>query len=143
MKYVLSTIALLLISISVIAQNFITVSNSIATDEMVSSPSHQISNFMVEVASENEFKYRNFLREAKNSEKIYEVGQDTFTKKELTKLLRRAAMKTNNLNEFKSFLATKNYSIANELSHQDMHSIFHLFRKNSFEKYLDDLACCI
>jgi|GEM_PF-5963874 len=140
MNYLYTTIALLLFSVSVTAQNFITVSNRVATPETISASFHQISSFIFEIESEENFKYRAFLKEAKYSKKTYHISQERYTKRELVKLFRKAAIKADDGKEFRLLLTAENFNIANELSQEDMQSIFHLFRKDSLEKYLDDLS---
>lgn len=143
MKNLITLFIFAFVSFSVHTQNVSTVSNNIVSTEINANDSDALKAFTLEIASQQDFKYRTFLKESKNSNQRFQVGKQLFTKTQLIKVLRKGAIRTENIGEFQNYLFNENGAIVKQFSKDQLHIIYHLFRKGSFEKYIDDLSCCL
>jgi hypothetical protein len=71
---------------------------------------------------------------------MIQIGQQTFSKKEFTKLLREGAVKSASLREFEDFLNNTNPLLTSNLSNPEIQILYQKFRQGSLNKYIDDLA---
>lgn len=140
MKTLILTLALIISAAAVTAQNYAVVSNEYSQKQRAVSNYATLSNFTNDVMSKEKFVYRDFLRQSKNHKKMFKVGQKTFTKKGLTKLLREAAVKTENPNEFEVFLNQDNPLMTSGFTTTEMQLLYQKFRQGSLNKYIDNLV---
>jgi len=139
MKTIILTFALSMTFVTLNAQEYTIVSNYLDTNENTTYK-HSLSNFVSEVFSQETFKYREFLKESAVSKMNYKIGAHVFTKKELAKLMRKGARKSENLEAFENYLNDKNSKFTNYISREDLIQLFLTFRKGTLHQYLDDLA---
>ena len=143
MKNLITLFIFAFVSFSVHTQNVSTVSNNIVSTEINANDADALKAFTLEIASQQDFKYRTFLKESKNYNQRFQVGKQLLTKTQLIKVLRKGAIRTENIGEFQNYLLNENGAIAKQFSKDQLHIVYHLFRKGSFEKYIDDLSCCL
>lgn len=140
MKTLYLTLAFLIFAASVNAQKYTMAYNDYSHKERAISNTSSLSNFKKDVISKEKFAYRDFLKQTKNNKNAIQVGQQTFTKKELTKLLRKSALKADNIEEFENLLNKDNPQFTNDFSNTELQLIYQKFREGSLHKYIDDLV---
>ena len=140
MKTTFITLVLIVISVSLQAQTYTVAYHGTAKMERSKSSYNPLSGFTGKIIEKENFNYREFLREAKQSEKFYKIDNEVFTGRELIRLLRKAARKSGNPTDFKEFLKKENPSFKNYFSDKDSQLLYKKFRKGTFNKYVQDLA---
>ena len=101
--------------------------------------SKDLSSFTLEIIDNEAFKYRKFLNESKKSNDIYAVGDETYHKKELVKLLRKGGRTSKTVKQFINFLSRENYSLSKELSSVELELLYQKFRDGTLDEYLEEL----
>lgn len=119
------------------------------TDEMISPTepvtylrvrkSKDLSSFTLEVIDDDEFTYRDFLNKSKSSDDTYTIGKEKYSRRELTKLLRKGGRKSTTIKEFIGFLSKENYSLSKELERFELELLYSKFREGTLDKYLNEL----
>jgi hypothetical protein len=140
MKTLILTFTLLIYSVSISAQDYDVVSNSSSRTEHKVSNYAQITNFTSDVILNDEFKYRAFLRKSKSSKLNFHLDGQSFTKTELTKSLRIAAVKSENQREFQQFLKSNYPQLTSVLSDKEMNLLYERFQRGTLKSYFQDLA---
>ena len=101
MKTLILIFTLIVYSVTLNAQDYaVAVNTNPRIDNKVMNKS-QLSNFTSDVILNEEFRYRDFLKRSKNSKAKFQLYGKTFTKMELTKIFRKAAVTSRNYGEFK------------------------------------------
>ncbi|WP_034917902.1 hypothetical protein [Gillisia sp. CAL575] len=139
MRNLFFAIAVLFYSVSINAQmNFRVYSFSYMQE---SNPNHEnrITSYSKKVISNEDFKYRTFLRESKKSTEKYHIGEQQFSKKELTKLLRNCARKSGDSKEFKQYLIDENPEFSTYFSDSHTPNLYTKFKKGTLNQYVIDL----
>lgn len=101
--------------------------------------SKDLSSFTLEVIDDDDFKYREFLEKSKSSDDTYTIGKEKYSRKELTKLLRKGGRKSKTIKEFINFLTKENYSLSKELELFELELLYSKFREGTLDKYLNEL----
>lgn len=141
MKKTILIFALIVFSISSPAQTYTVAYNQANTIDRPTSRNEILSaNFLREIFQNEDFEYREFLKDSKDSRSKYKYGKKNYSKTELVKLLRKAARKSGNTTEFSEFLDKVNPSFRNYVSDNDLDQLYKKFRKGTFNKYVQDLA---
>lgn len=147
MRTSIITAAVLFLHINLISQNYLVASNNYGPNELgyntyhiTVSDTYNYSSFTYEVIAVEDFEYRQFLREAKVSNKNYGIGEKQYNEVELAKVFRKGARKSENTAEFITFLKKENPNLISNLSEDDLNTLFKQFRTGTFHEYLDDLA---
>lgn len=139
MKNIFLTIVIVLYSVSITAQKSFRNYNSIEEKELDSLPDNPFNKFCIKVISNEDFKYRTFLRETRRSDVNYQIGEQQLSKKELTKLLRKCARKSGNSEEFKQYLIEINPEFSTYFSDGHTPKLYEKFRKGTLNQYIIDL----
>jgi hypothetical protein len=146
MKTLNTTIALLFFSITVFSQNYLVVNNS-TTDNIYEKPrlrsikkAKTIDSFTLEIYNNDDFDYRDFLSDSENSKVSYRIGTQSYTKKEIAKIFRKGARKSENIEEFEAYLNKINPKFVPNISERETEDIFTKFREGTLHAYLDELS---
>lgn len=101
--------------------------------------SKDLSSFTLEVIDNDEFDYKDFLSESKMSDDTYEVGAECYTKKELTKFLRKGGRKSKTVRQFLTFLEKENFTLSKQLTSFELELLHDKFREGTLDEYLEEL----
>jgi len=134
------TLTLILYSISTTAQMDYRSYENLRSDEQALSVDNPIISYTADVLSEENFKYRSFLRSAKESKDTYLIGEENFSKADLTKLLRRTAKRSANSSEFNLNLTNRNAGLTAYFSQSQTDSLYRKFKKATVNMYMVNLA---
>ncbi|WP_299130978.1 hypothetical protein [uncultured Winogradskyella sp.] len=145
MKTLITTIVTLLLTVTLTAQNHVAVNTlnyetdvrTVSTKKI--SEIESVSALTLEIYETSNFEYRNFLKDAEDSHKRYQIGQEIYTKKELVKIFRKGARRSENVIEFEEFLTDYNPKFLNNVSELETVDIFTKFREGTLHAYLDTL----
>ncbi len=139
MKNLFLTIAIVLYSVSITAQMKFRAYSLSYKKGIESVPENRITSYSTKVISNENFKYRAFLRESRQSNEKFQIGQQHMSEKELTKLLRNCARKSNNPEEFKEYLMDSNPEFSNYFSDKQTQALYSKFKKGTLKQYVTDL----
>jgi hypothetical protein len=137
MKNLILTFTLLAYSVSLSAQDYAVALNS--DSRSASKIEKGLNQFTSDILLNEEFKYRDFLRQSKTSKANFHSNGKTFTKKELTKLLRKSARSSGTYKEFQELLENTYPKFLRVLSDDEMHLLYERFRKGTFNAYIQNL----
>lgn len=141
MKQIILIFTLIGFSVSSHAQTYTVAYNTVTTIEATSLRNTSVSsNFLKEIISQEDFKYRKYLKNSKDSERSYKIGHENYTKTELVKLLRKTAKRSGSTTEFKEILVRKNPSFRNYFSTSEVGILYEKFQEGTFNKYIQNLA---
>lgn len=140
MKTLFLTLALVVFSVSITAQDYTRVSNTSLKTEPSTAHIYPPSKFTTDVMAKERFKYRDFVSKSRKSDENFQIGQKIYTKKQLAQLLRKKARKSVNQNQFIQFMIDENPQFASYFSNEEMVSLYQKFREGTFNKYVNDLA---
>tara|TARA_R100000935_G_scaffold1772_3_gene5371 strand:- start:2130 stop:2549 length:420 start_codon:yes stop_codon:yes gene_type:complete len=136
MKNFILTFILLVYSVSLTAQDYAVVLNAGSRIEKDS----PLNKFTLDILSNKEFKYRDFLKQSKSSKVNFHLNGNTFTKTELTKLLRKSVRSAGSYKEFKPLFENTYPKFLRVLSDKDMTLLYEKFRKGTLNTYIQNLA---
>jgi hypothetical protein len=145
MKTLITTFAIILFTGSLLAQNYVAVNNNVIDTEFKKLPSKSVSkatsvsSFTTEIYGIASFQYRIFLKDAEDSKKYYQIGTEIYTKKELSKVFRKGAKRSENVIEFENYLTDINPIFLKDISKRETADIFTKFREGTLHAYLDSL----
>lgn len=139
MKHILLTIVIVLYSVSITAQKSFRNYSVYEEKELDTLTDNPFNKFCTKVISDEDFKYRTFLRETKKSKVNYQIGEQQLSEKELTKLLRKCARKSGNSDEFKRYLIAINPEFSTYFSDGHTPKLYEKFRKGTLNQYIIDL----
>ncbi|MDO1501630.1 hypothetical protein Q2T40_15960 [Winogradskyella maritima] len=145
MKTLITTIVTLLLTVTLTAQNYVAVNTSnfetdvrtVSTKKI--SKTKSVSALTLEIYETSNFEYRTFLKDAEDAKKRYQIGREIYTKKELVKIFRKGARRSENVIEFEEFLTDYNPKFLNNVSERETADIFTKFREGTLHAYLDKL----
>lgn len=145
MKTLITTIATLLLTVNLTAQNYVAVNTSnyetdvrtVSTKKI--SKTKSVSALTLEIYETSNFEYRTFLKDAEDSKKRYKIGQEVYSKKELVKIFRKGAKRSENVIEFEEFLTDYNPDFLKNVSERESVDIYNKFREGTLHAYLDSL----
>ena len=132
---------------SVVSQNNVTVnnsgvdtnsSNSMKPKVLLKTPSFH--KLIVEIYNAENFDYQDFLATSENSKMSYRVGNHSYSKKELAKVFRKAAKRSETVYEFEDHLNNINPQLILNLSDTKTIAIYRKFREGTFHAYVDELS---
>ena len=138
MKNLILTFTLLAYSVSLTAQDYAVAFNS--NSRSASKIEKGLNQFTSDILSNEEFKYREFLKKSKSSKVNFHLSGKTFTKQELTKLLRKSVRKAGDYKEFQQFFENTHPQFMRVLTDEEIHLLYERFRKGTFNSYIQDLA---
>ncbi|CAM4013055.1 hypothetical protein [Gillisia hiemivivida] len=139
MKNLFLTIAIVLYSVSITAQMNFRAYKFTYKEAIETVPENRITSYSTKVISNENFKYRAFLRESRKSNEKFQIGLQNLSKKELTKLLRNCARKSKNPEEFKDYLLDSNPEFSNYFSDSHTPVLYSKFNKGTLNQYVTDL----
>ena len=140
MKNLYITLTLILYSISTTAQMDYRSYENLRSDEQALSVDNTTISYTADVLSAENFSYRSFLRSAKESKVNYLIGKESFSKADLTKLLRRTAKRSANSSEFNLNLTNRNPGLTAYFSQRQTDSLYKKFKKATVNQYMVNLA---
>ncbi|TVZ28044.1 hypothetical protein JM83_3131 [Gillisia sp. Hel_I_86] len=140
MKTLILTFTLLVNSVLLHAQDYAVVLTSNPRTAHKAANYSELTHFTSDVILNEEFKYRDFLKNSKKSKADFNFDGKTFTKMELTKTLRKAAITARDYKEFQKLLENNHPEFLSVLSIKEMHLLYEKFRKGSLNSYFQDLA---
>jgi len=140
MKTLILTLTLLVYTISLPAQDYAATSNSKERTESKAVSYSQVTQFTSEVILDDNFKYRDFLKESKNSKVSFHLDGKILTKVELAKLLRKSAVTSANYSEFQKFIENNYPQLMSIHSDKEMTLLYEKFRKGTLNTYIQNLA---
>lgn len=147
MKTIYTTTVTLLFSISLLSQNYVAVNDTgIETNSYtnkrseVLSKTESIHNLTLEIYNDLNFDYQDFLEDSENSKTRYRVGNQNYSKKELIKIFRKGARRSENVFEFEKFLEGINPEFVPDISERESDAIYYKFREGTLHAYLDGLS---
>ncbi len=140
MKTLFLIIALVVFSVSITAQNYAKVSKTSIKTEPSFVQKNPSSTFTKDVLVKENFKYRDYLNNARKSDEIVQLGQKIYTTKQLAELLRKNAIKALDQKEFVQLLVKENFHFKKDFSNEELVLLYQKFREGSLKKYVEDLA---
>lgn len=145
MKTLITTFVIILVTSTLFAQDYATVDHSKIDTEYRRTTSkktinrYSVSKLASEIYETSNFNYRNFLKDAEDSKKRYQIGTETYTKKELVKIFRKGARRSETVVEFEGYLTKINPQFLKGISEREAIDIFNKFRVGTFYAYIDSL----
>lgn len=147
MKTIYTTIALLFFSIGLQSQNYVAIHTKVVDNNSfddlkprVFLKTKSINTLTLEIYNDQSFDYDQFLKDSENSITRYRAGNIIYTKRELIKIFRKGARKSENVLEFEKYLDGINSKIVPAISERESDAIFHKFREGRLHAYLDNLS---
>jgi len=138
MKTLILIVTLLAFTVSLNAQDYAVVDNT-RTENKVTNYS-QLTQFTSEVILIENFKYRDFLKESKNSNTKFHLDGTILTKVELAKVLRKNAIISENYADFEKIIKNDYPQLMSVLSEKEAQLLYKKFRKGTFNTYVQNLA---
>jgi len=140
MKNLILTLSILVYSVSLTAQDYAVVLNANPRDGSKIEKRNRLNNFTSDILSDKEFKYRDFLKQSKNSSVNLHLNGITLTEQQLTKLLRKNVRKAANYTEFQQLLKNTSSQFNSVLTEEEMHLLYERFQGFTIKSYMEDLA---
>ncbi|WP_010229702.1 hypothetical protein [Gillisia marina] len=140
MKTLVLTLTLLIYTVTLHSQDYAVSTKSKSKIEKSTTSYSSLTQFTSEVISIENFKYRDYLKEAKKSNASYHLDGKIFTKVELTKLLRKNAISSESYEDFSKGIE-KNYpQLKSVLSDEELQALYENFRKGALNTYIQNLT---
>ncbi len=145
MRTLLTTITFLIFATFSYSQTYIAANTSQLIDynrEYYSNtkPDHaRTITFTGEILQKTDFNYTRLLEASENATTTYSIGNEIYRKKELLKVFRKGARRSENIAEFKHYLQDRNPKFLDQLSERDTEAIFDTFREGTLHAYIDNL----
>lgn len=140
MKNSIIIFIILVYSVSLSAQDYAAVLKVESRNEAKIERANQLNEFISEILSNKEFKYRDFLKQSQNSTDRFHLNGNTLTEQQLTKLLRKNGRKAANYTEFQQFIQNTSSQFNNVLAVEEMHLLYERFKGGTINSYMEDLA---
>lgn len=140
MKTLILTLTLIVYTVSLNAQDYAATKSSKLRTENKAVSFGQLNQFTSEVILDENFKYRDFLKESKNSNVSFHLDGKILTKVELAKLLRKSAVTSANYSEFQIFIENNYPQLMSIHSDKEMTLLYEKFRKGTLNTYIQNLA---
>lgn len=91
------------------------------------------------MVNDDTFRYRDAIRKAKKSSQQYEVSGTLISTKELLKIIKKGAHKSDNTEAFVLYLENRGLKFITTFDNQEKLKLYRVFRKYTFNGYLDRL----
>jgi len=140
MKNLILTFIILVYSVSLTAQDYAVVLNADSRNAAKIEKASRLNKFTSDILLNKEFKYRDFLKQSKNSKNNFHLDGNTLTEHQLTKLLRKHVRKASSYEEFQRFLESTSSQFNRILTREEMHLLYERFQGGTFNSYMEDLA---
>ncbi|WP_344927719.1 hypothetical protein [Aquimarina addita] len=140
MKTIFTTLFILILTNTLISQEGFLAVNENYTFYKTYDFHTQPSKFTAEILNTTNFKYKQFLSNAKKSPNTYLIGDQLFSKKALTQFIRKSVLKSENFKEFLQFTRQEYQLLFSDLSESEIELLYIKFRQGTFHKYIDELS---
>ncbi len=140
MKTLVLTLTLLIYTVTLHSQDYAVSTKSKSKIEKSTTSYSSLTQFTSEVISIENFKYRDYLKEAKKSNANYHLNGRIFTKAELAKQLRKNAIASESYEEFNKVIRNDYPQLKSVLSDEELHVLYENFRKRSLNTYIQNLT---
>ncbi|MEH6656355.1 hypothetical protein [Leeuwenhoekiella marinoflava] len=97
-----------------------------------------INQFVSDIITDKDFKYRKALRESKSSKKHYTLNNFEITETDLLKHFKKAARKSDSVAGFARYFQNRNLSFIAALDQYVLEQLYNTIRQTTFNGFLDN-----
>ena len=98
----------------------------------------EFNQFVSEIISDDNFRYRKTLRNAKELDRYYLLGDVTISQANLLKEFKKAARKSDNADGFLSYFQTRDMNFIDLIDWYDLERLYSVIRQTTFNGFIDD-----
>ena len=97
-----------------------------------------VNDFVSDIITDKDFKYRKALKESKSSNKYYRLGDVEITEANLLKHFKKAARKSDSAEAFALYFKNINLSFIAALDQYVIEQLYNTIRQTTFNGFLDN-----